>query len=200
MVSTATERKNFQLYLAELHAGAREHWLCGINDESPVFPVRLGQCQRRPWDTSVLEGVQRKCRIFKEAPTSTHSGIAAIFNGKTYQSVWGYIVPAALLLFIRFQSEQHSLRPVFHSKYAIQQYSSFLYLEIYFFLTIVRSHCRLGALTWKWAHRSDSSTIFRGPFKETLGTKSQKFYFLRIFDQVLWEEVKSTQHIFLQFP
>ena len=48
MVSTAAERKNFQLYLAELHAGARELWLCGINDESPVLPVRLGPCQRRP--------------------------------------------------------------------------------------------------------------------------------------------------------
>lgn len=149
MVSTATERKNFQLYLAELHAGARERWLCGINDESPVFPVRLGQCQRRPWGTSVLEGVQRKCRIFKEAPTSTHSGIAAIFNGKTYQSVWGYIVPAALLFFILFQSEQHSLCPVFHSKYAIQQYSSFLYLEIYFFFNHSEITLHVGSISLK---------------------------------------------------
>jgi hypothetical protein len=45
---SSTRKKKSQLYLAELYTGARDRWSCYINSESPVFPIRQGQCQIRP--------------------------------------------------------------------------------------------------------------------------------------------------------
>lgn len=75
-----------------------KRWLCAINSESPVLPVRLGQNQGGH-ETQVCLRCVGNLKFSKEAPTNTYySGIFSyIFNGKAYQSVWGYIVPAVLL-------------------------------------------------------------------------------------------------------
>lgn len=121
-------KKKSQFYLAELYTGARDRWTCHINDESSAFSIRWGRCQIRPWDMSVLEDVQRKCRISKWPQQILTVGFSLSSMRRHISQFFCCTVSFRLIFLYHFKVDSTVCIQFFILNILFNSYSFFLYL------------------------------------------------------------------------